>query len=135
MNEHAANTVIFNPIKNGSIIHFKTSHQLTDTTQVTCVGLGINNPFNETDPISNEFTTGTSALETVNRMQAASGTNDEGFCSDLIVAGWVRADRDSLLPHLKYLSTILVTFSAQSGVIPLLKIQPKTPRIVRLKLS
>jgi len=95
MNEHAANTVIFNPIKNGSIIHFKTSHQLTDTTQVTCVGLGINNPFNETDSISNEFTTGTSALETVNKMQAANGTNDEGFCSDLIVAGWVRADPEA----------------------------------------
>lgn len=92
---NGTNTVAFEPSKDGSSVDFTTSHRLDNGTRVTCAGLDISNVSNEQEVGTNNFTTGPSALEVMNNMQALNGTDDEGFCSTLVVAGWVRLNPET----------------------------------------
>jgi hypothetical protein len=92
MNQNGTNTVVFEPTMDGSNINFTTSHQLNNTTWVTYTGSDMKNSFNPEVVGSNNFTTGPSVFEVMNRMKALNGTDDGGFCSTLVVAGWIRVN-------------------------------------------
>lgn len=92
------NSVTFQPDSSGSQVQFTTSHILSNGAKISCVGLAISNGFNESIVSTNNFTAGPSALEAISTMAAMDDTDDGGFCSSFIVAGWARVNVSALLP-------------------------------------
>ena len=87
------NTVLFQANQDGSRIQFSTSYVLSNGTNITCFSLAAatNPPGNRTINEVFIFPTGEVALEVMQTMQTGTGIDDGGFCSSIIVAGWVRS--------------------------------------------
>ncbi|KAK0130121.1 hypothetical protein ONS96_000649 [Cadophora gregata f. sp. sojae] len=81
----------FKTSEDGLTAFLSTSHQLPNGTRTTCVSLAVTNALNETIGFRSNFPTGNIGLEVMQSMFPAKGLDDGGFCSSLLVAGWVRA--------------------------------------------
>ena len=93
MSSNAENdTLQFQVNQNGSSIQFSTSHFFPNGTSVTCFyPRSASHTANDTTNDIFPFPNGNLALEVMQTMQPAAGVDDGGFCSSIIVAGWVRA--------------------------------------------
>lgn len=82
------NSVTFELSTNATNIHFQTSHMLPNGTRINCgprsntrganLGIALSSPA------------GPSALEIITLLDPVNNADDGGFCTSLLVAGWVR---------------------------------------------
>ncbi|PVH77159.1 hypothetical protein DL98DRAFT_591555 [Cadophora sp. DSE1049] len=83
--------------EDGLTAFFSTSHQLPNGSRTTCVPLAVTNALNETIGFRLTFPERNIGLEVMQAMFPAGGLDDGGFCSKLLVAGWVRASSTVVL--------------------------------------